>query len=335
MSKVLLRQWNLLKLIPRQPKKTTSGQLTETLINQGFDTTRRTTQRDLQQLAGLFPELVNDGHRDEMGWSWLKDTPLHDLPVIDPPTALTFQLAQTFLSDFIPPAALIQLQPYMRCSEEVLQNVDQPGLQKWSEMIRIVPRCQRLIPAHFKPEVLEQIYEALMQQCQFKGRYQGRYRDLAEYEFNPLGLIFRDSSVYLVATLWDYKDPRLFALHRFEKIDLLDTHLNKPDLFNLDDYIASGATDYALQTDEPLELLARFDPDAASHLYETPLSEDQILIECEDGRVELRATVMDSLQLRWWLRGFGQWVEVIEPVELREEFITMLETSINTYTTVN
>lgn len=32
------------------------------------------------------------------------------------------------------------------------------------------------------------------------------------------------------------------------------------------------------------------------------------------------ASVHNSLQLRWWLRGFGAAVEVLEPVELREAF---------------
>jgi predicted DNA-binding transcriptional regulator YafY len=32
------------------------------------------------------------------------------------------------------------------------------------------------------------------------------------------------------------------------------------------------------------------------------------------------AAVHNSLQLRWWLRGFGAAVEVVEPAELREEF---------------
>jgi predicted DNA-binding transcriptional regulator YafY len=31
-------------------------------------------------------------------------------------------------------------------------------------------------------------------------------------------------------------------------------------------------------------------------------------------------TVLDTAQLRWWLRGFGPDVEVIEPRALRDEF---------------
>ena len=67
-------------------------------------------------------------------------------------------------------------------------------------------------------------------------------------------------------------------------------------------------------------LVARFDPDAAEHLRETPLAADQAMFDLEDGRVEVRATVEDDETLRWWLLGFGSMVEVIQPQRLREAF---------------
>ena len=39
----------------------------------------------------------------------------------------------------------------------------------------------------------------------------------------------------------------------------------------------------------------------------------------------------DSLQLRWWLNGFGEEVEVIEPEELRQEFAERAEVMRKTY----
>jgi predicted DNA-binding transcriptional regulator YafY len=37
--------------------------------------------------------------------------------------------------------------------------------------------------------------------------------------------------------------------------------------------------------------------------------------------VRLSATVADTAELRWWLLGFGEGVEVIGPKSLRNEFI--------------
>ena len=56
------------------------------------------------------------------------------------------------------------------------------------------------------------------------------------------------------------------------------------------------------------------------HLPLHRLSARQTLRYCPDGRVRVTATVRDTLQLRWWLLGFGEQVEVIGPETLREEF---------------
>ena len=80
-------------------------------------------------------------------------------------------------------------------------------------------------------------------------------------------------------------------------------------------------TEYADPGNKKIKLVIKFSQSAALHLRETPLSEDQKLKDMKDGRVELKATVMLTWQLRWWLLGFGAQVEVIRPKFLREEFV--------------
>jgi len=63
-----------------------------------------------------------------------------------------------------------------------------------------------------------------------------------------------------------------------------------------------------------------FEPKAAVHLSERPLSRDQTLTTWSDGRMRLEATVKDTMELHWWLLGFGDKVEVLGPKSLREEF---------------
>ena len=54
--------------------------------------------------------------------------------------------------------------------------------------------------------------------------------------------------------------------------------------------------------------------------YESPLCENQITRELPDGQVQVEAQVQDTQQLRWWLLGFGDHVEVLAPKALRQEF---------------
>ena len=64
---------------------------------------------------------------------------------------------------------------------------------------------------------------------------------------------------------------------------------------------------------EPVQLRAVFEAKAGEHLYECQLSTDQTITVQDDGRLLVEATVRNTSQLLWWLRGFGKAVEVLEP----------------------
>ncbi|XOV89794.1 MAG: helix-turn-helix transcriptional regulator [Pseudomonadota bacterium] len=332
MAMTLQRQWQLLRLVPRLPAKTGTRELTRQLKAAGFKVSQRSVQRDLAQLAQIFPDLINDGDKDIPGWSWRRESELLELPRMDAPLALTFQLAERFLKDMIPATVLAELKPYFSRARQVLNNIDETGFNEWSDRVRIIPRTQPLLPAPVEPDILSQIQTALLRRKQFRGRYRRRDGDEAEYLFHPLGLIFRNSVVYLVACVWDYDDVRHYALHRFVEITPINEPAREPNNFSMDAHLATGVAEYADPGAKHIKLVARFDPYAVQHLRETPLSEDQRLKELNDGRVELRATVLSTWQLRWWLLGFGGQVEVVGPKGLREEFTTIAEELAGHYT---
>ena len=186
-------------------------------------------------------------------------------------------------------------------------------------------RTQPLIPAQIPHDVIDVVYESLFRQKQFRGRYRKRGGDAAEYVFHPLGIIFRECVIYLVATVWEYKDPLHFALHRFKHCEPLPEDAVPPADFDLDAYLASGTFQYPEVEGRKIRLVALFSGGVADHLAETPLSDDQELNPKNDGRVEVSATVTDSSQLRWWLLGFGDYVEVVKPKRLRMEFEEIAE----------
>lgn len=320
MNNKFLRQWTMLRHVPRYPAKTTTRALNEILQEKGFKVTQRTIQRDLKTLAAIMPGLQVDDEKDFPGWFWKKDTMLHDVPIMDSNLALTFKLADHFLQKMFPPAIINQLKPYFDSADAVLKTIDNRNYQHWQEKVRILSRTQQLIPATIREDVVAVIYEALFNNKQFRGRYLRMHGDEVEYDLHPLGLIYRESVVYLVATVWDYHDPRHFALHRFKHCELSEQDSKVPESFDLDSYIAAGSFEYGETDNETIQLKAVFFAGAGRHLQETPLSSDQVTTELEEGQIQVEATVKDSGQLRWWLLGFGSRVEVLEPEALRTEF---------------
>jgi predicted DNA-binding transcriptional regulator YafY len=86
----------------------------------------------------------------------------------------------------------------------------------------------------------------------------------------------------------------------------------------LKQYVESGKFKYLLR-EQKIPLKIRMSGGRAVHLAETQLSTKQRITETKDGHVLVEAEVADTLQLRFWLKGFGADVEVLAPPYLRRE----------------
>ena len=71
---------------------------------------------------------------------------------------------------------------------------------------------------------------------------------------------------------------------------------------------------------DKIKVELKFSKMAGSHLYETPLTKDQDIRVTKDGFLKVKATVTDDMELRFWIRAFGDSVEVLKPKRLRDEF---------------
>lgn len=314
MRDALQRQWQMLRLIPREPRRIGVTDIQRLLAAADFKVSARTIQRDLMALSAAFPLTMDD--RDKpYGWSWKKDGRTFDLPGMDPQTALTFKLVEMFLGGVIPPAVRQNLDPHFKNATEVLK--ERP-LRRWAERVRVIRSRQTLKAPNIRDAAMQTVYEALLGSRSFKAHYRKPSGESADYDVNPLGLVFKDEVGYLVATLFDYNDIRQLALHRIEQAKLLDQSTTVPKGFDLDEYIRHGNFDYPVG--DAIKLVAKFERDIADLLRETPLSDDQSITPLDDDYSLVKATVLDTSQLRWWLLSFGERVEIIKPTALRKEF---------------
>lgn len=104
--------------------------------------------------------------------------------------------------------------------------------------------------------------------------------------------------------MWNYEDIRHLVPHRVQAAQVLEESGVRPNNFDLDAHIAKGEFGLPL-VNETLALEAMFTRRTAISLYESPLSEDQTLIEVDAYNILVRATVRDTAELRWRLLGFG------------------------------
>ena len=317
-----LRQWAMLKHIPQHPRLITARELYNQLQSDGFSVGIRTIERDLISLSSVF-QLISDERSRPFGWSWSKDAPAFSLPTMLPIQALTFELAHEHLTHLLPATLLNSLKPYFKCAEGVLTSGNSvKKLASWRKKVAIVPPNQPLIPANYPVTIIEAVHFALLNEQQLEITYVSREQaETKTYPIHPLGLVQRGAVTYLIATLYTYPDIRLLAVHRIKAAKVLEEPIISPPNFNLTQYISQGA--FGFDESGLIELVVRFTLGAAEHLLETRLSLNQQIVPDQAGWVRLQATVPNTAQLRWWLMGFGEGVEVLKPVSLRQEFADM------------
>lgn len=260
----------------------------------------RTIQRDLVAMAEFFP-LESNGLSPQ-GWRWKTDAPATQLPHMTSSQALTFMMVEQYLKLLLPASVLKELHPWFDNARQQMKQGVSPA-HRWTDKVRIVPPTQPLIPPAIDNE-------AVLRERRIDALYDSRTKKKAlNLELDPLAIVQRGTVLYLIAVGKSLSSGqatdaiRLFAMHRFKKAWLRDEKARKPKDFNLDDYLTKGGLGFGDGSIKKLKVI--FSKEAGEHLYESKLSKDQVIKELPDGRLEVTATVADTPQLAWWLRGMG------------------------------
>ena len=316
MSDTILRHLTMLSLVPARPRKITAGELHKKLTAQGFVISDRSIERDLHKIGNHFG-LASDGAKPA-GWSWLKREKRLTFPPMSTEAAITYELLSRYLAPILPRSMLKQLEPEFAEARFTLEHLRDAPIGRWIKRIAVLPYGQQLLPPEVKTEVSEVVYDALLRDRCFTADYRASGADKSwRRVFHPLGLVYREGVLYLVATVGDYADARHYALQRMSNAQLLDEAAVTPAGFDFEHYVREEKSfDYPIGPDIKLELIV--DAGLAHHLSESRLSADQTLAPIR-GRDELRliATVANTDKLLWWLRSLGPGVEVVKPTALR------------------
>ena len=193
------------------------------------------------------------------------------------------------------------------------------GVPDWKNKVLTLNEGLQLDPAKVNNKVLQNIHAALWDGNTVSAMYMSKNKAFpSQYELHPAGLVYRGRISYLVCSFAnDTKKIVYLPLQRFQNIKLLDdksAHRNKK-IKNL----AKDLMGFKLNPDK-IKVELKFSKMAGSHLYETPLTKDQDIRVTQDGFLKVKATVTDDMELRFWIRAFGDSVEVLKPKRLRDEF---------------
>lgn len=298
----------LLRRIPRKVRVTAS-ELHAQLKDAGIERELRTIQRQLEMLSEHF-DIERDERSKPYGYRWLEQAQGLAVPNLTPQESLLLGLAERHLRNLLPNKLMKSMDSFF---DQARRNLAMEGNAKlerqWARKVRVVATSQPLLPPKLVPGVFEVVSEALFNNRWLKLDYRNASGIRAEVEVMPLGLAQQGPRLYLVCRYRDYDNERSLALHRILSAVMSTFTFVYPADFDLEKYDDDGRFGYGDGT--RIHLSFRIERDAGIHLLESPLSVDQQVVELDDGKLEITATVVDSEMLEWWLRGFGEAVSDI------------------------
>ena len=317
----LARQWELMRLIPTRPPGLTVSLLSEGLEKAGYKVTKRTVERDLCDLTGVFPLHCNAISKP-YGWHWESGSQL-EIPGMELTEALSLGLLEEVLRPLVPESFVEGLENRFRLAREKLAQLPDNPRARWSELVRYLPPGLGFRPPTVLPGILHQVQEGFLRGRRLRvvywsaGKTEGR-----EQELHPLALIQQGVRSYLVATPFDYQEPLLYALHRFESVEMMAEKVKRPAGFTLDRYLGRGGGQFG--EGKIITLKADISETLAHLLAETSLSPDQKIVKRKDGH-RLTATLFASWQLQFWILSQGADIVVLQPAALRREIEGKIE----------
>jgi hypothetical protein len=332
------RYITLLKKIQREPNWKTTRQLAKELNDEGFDTSLRQVQRILEYFGpqfGVNAKRLPYGRGSPQVWAWPKRGGRFPIPLMDPPIALTYQLAAELLAPLLPPAFLKELEWDLKRARNVLGQAGKKA-SRLPGKVRVLPRGIARQPAKVDPGIVSAVLDGLLNDHQLRVRYTPRFdgrRGVNVYVISPLGLVFRFDTLYLVLVVHEPPNPDRAAdlvmewpLQRFRSAEVIDVKARPPSGFDLDKHLESAGFLQNLREPElralgpTFRLEALFDSKSAVYLQERPFAADQTMHAQADGRLMLTATVANTRDLLSEIHAFGADVEVLRPEDLRNYF---------------
>ena len=327
---VVQRQWEMLRLFPGHDMPgRTARDLAAALAIRGYAVTRRTVERDLENLLECMPLEINGRQRPQR-WRWQKTRGL-DVPGMEAAEAMALYMMKDAMTAHLPSCFLDALHNRFAQANKTLGALARSGAHaRWSDRVRIVPAHVVLRAPKITPKILQQLQKALLNDIPVDASYQSLHdSEPTPRLLYPRALLLRGSSLYLIAHQKDKGgEPYHYAVQRFSAVRLRELEPWPATPFSLDAFMEDGKDQFG--DGRSIRLKATISPELNKILRDSPLSEDMRIVEME-GALHLSATVRDTWALHSWILGHAQNICVLQPSTLRTALGARLQAAAGQY----
>lgn len=164
---------------------------------------------------------------------------------------------------------------------------------------------------------LRVVQEAVSRDRKLVIEYRKRDGQLTERTIDPLGLVAKGASWYLVAKTAE--GFRTFRVSRIEKATMLEIAAERPADFDLAAHWKSS-TEKFRESRARYSVTARLEPRLAEDVVRWTAAQ-RVADDDAGERVTLRIEFEDEEHATFMMRGLGSRAEILEPVSLREQIL--------------
>ena len=319
----LVRIVSMLGLIPIYPRWTTARLLHTALLARGFDISKRTVERDLNNVSSLF-ELIDEETSEGRKWSFSRDAKQVFLPSLSIEEALSLKMTQQHLKLFLPANVFNTLNTLFKKADDVISQ--QPAYAQWSQKVAVIPPGLDIKTHEIPLEISKIIYAGILNNKMIEVTY-GRLRN--PRKIKPLGLIIRNNKLVIPCIFDGYNDVRIIVAHRIKQAQL--TTFSFAEDFNLAEYVNSDAPRNLIVADDIfLELKVR--GVAATMLQESTIGKNQRLDKVDETWWLFSATLKHTFELEHWIKGHIDSIRIIKPLFLQQRIVSQLQAGLTLQT---
>lgn len=193
--------------------------------------------------------------------------------------------------------------------------------------IRMTP----MNPHAGKQSVYDALVDALAHRTNVRLKYQSFYeRKQIGTKLSPYQLLFQNHSWYVIGRSSLHKSIRTFNLSRIVEIHTLSEQYEVPRGFSMKRYLRNA---WRLMPepgpDHCVKIL--FSPRVAGNVGEVSWHSTQRIRWNEDRSLVFEVTVSGLEEISWWVLGYGDQAEVIEPPALRKIIAERVTNMAKTY----
>ena len=165
------------------------------------------------------------------------------------------------------------------------------------------------------------IYQRLVSSIEERRVVRIKYGSLSEWEtintkLWPYHLLFSRRSWYVIGKSSLHRQIRTFNVGRIVELEILKQKYSIPNKFNLERHfgnawhmIPDGGADS--------RVVVRFQSLVAHNVAEVLWHKTQQIEWLEDGRMDFTVQVSGFNEIAWWILGYGDQAEVLQPLKLR------------------